>query len=436
MTAHCLRATRQTKAVTWSERKRENREVMKPKEETKEFVVPRRLRVGVISDSQLTPFFHRTPTTFESNLVAAFKTLKKLDCGLILFAGDICNRASKRGYATYKRALESAFGDDKPVVQSIMGNHDYYAHPCPRRLFERELHQSPFTHFVVNGYHFIGASPDSCSMSRGYKKTRGFIEKELKKAEADGTDRPVFVTVHNAPRGTVYGSDRWGDDSLAGLFDSHPRAVVFSGHTHYSLLDPRSFWQGAFTVFNTQSVSYVEMEKGKANGSVPPYAYTVPMGYVLDFSRDKIVVMRYNMFTGEEQLPDERIILPAESAPAMFPLRRETAAPPRFVASDVGCTQTAQGTEIVFSAASGAHSYDVRYSDGEEQTYFSRFYLGDSAREREERIVLYGKREGRYDITLTATGPYGEKSVEKLNIDGVYVENRKYRRKLAPEIWY
>lgn len=408
---------------------------MIPKAEIKQFVVPRRLRVGVISDSQLTPFIHRRPTTFESNLTAAFRTLKEADCGLIIFAGDICNRASKVGYETYKRVFNNVFCDDKPVIQSIMGNHDYYARLRPRALFEQALGQSPFTHYVVGGYHFIGASPDSCSMSRGYARTRAFIERELAAAEADGTDRPVFVTVHNAPRGTVYGSDRWGDDSLAGVFDSHPRAVVFSGHTHYSLLDDRSFWQGGFTVFNTQSVSYVEMEKGKCNGSVPPYAHTAPMGYVMDFSEDKITVMRYNMLTGREQLADRRIILPAQSAPALSPCVREKAVP-HIATYGARWERTAEGTAIVFPAATGAHSYEVSYSDGTVQSYFSRFYLGDSAGDGDERIVLYGKESGTYDVSVRAVSAYGERSAECLRVAGVRTEKRKYRRRLAPEIWY
>lgn len=107
--------------------------------EIKEIIVPRRLRVAVVSDSQLTPFFHKTPTTFERNLRAACRTMKELGCGFVVYAGDICNRASKNGYKTYKRSFNDAFGDDKPVVQSIMGNHDYYVHPAPRALFEREL---------------------------------------------------------------------------------------------------------------------------------------------------------------------------------------------------------------------------------------------------------------------------------------------------------
>ena len=145
----------------------------------RKFETGRRLRVGVISDSQLTPYPHKRPTTFERNLLASFRTLKAYGCDMIVFAGDICNRASKNGYKLFKRCLDAAFSGDKPIVQAIMGNHDYYFHPAPRRLFERELGQKPLTHFVVNGVHFIGASPDSPSMHRGYSETRGFIAERL-----------------------------------------------------------------------------------------------------------------------------------------------------------------------------------------------------------------------------------------------------------------
>ena len=99
---------------------------MKIVSDIKQVVVPRRLRVGVVSDSQLTPFRHNEPTTFESNLLAACRTLKEQECAFVVFAGDICNRASKNGYETFKRCFNTVFGDDKPIVQAIMGNHDYY----------------------------------------------------------------------------------------------------------------------------------------------------------------------------------------------------------------------------------------------------------------------------------------------------------------------
>ena len=315
-----------------------------------------------------------------------------------------------------------------------MGNHDYYAHLAPRRLFERELGMSPFSHYVVNGWHFIGASPDGCGMYDGYKKVRGWIAEQLRIAEADG-DRPVFVTTHNAPRGTVYGSARWGDDSLAGLFDVHPQVVNFSGHTHYSLLDPRAFWQGSFTAFGTQSLSYVEMEKGRANGSVPPLAHTAPMGYILDFSDDGIAVLRYNMFTGREQLAYERIILPAHRPPAEHPAKRERSAPV-FREGEGEWRLTEEGTELSFPRAEGAHHYELAFSDGVVQTYFSDFYLGDEAKGERQTLVLYGLKEGVRDIAVTAVSAFGERSAACVRVEGVRVLARKYRRKLAPEIWY
>ena len=66
-----------------------------------------RLRVGVVSDSQLTPFRHNEPTTFESNLLAACRTMKEQECAFVVFAGDICNRASKNGYETFKRCFNT-----------------------------------------------------------------------------------------------------------------------------------------------------------------------------------------------------------------------------------------------------------------------------------------------------------------------------------------
>lgn len=407
---------------------------MKIVSDIKQVVVPRRLRVGVVSDSQLTPFRHNEPTTFESNLLAACRTLKEQECAFVVFAGDICNRASKNGYETFKRCFNTVFGDDKPVVQAIMGNHDYYAHLAPRRLFERELGMSPFSHYVVNGWHFIGASPDGCGMYDGYKKVRGWIAEQLRIAEADG-DRPVFVTTHNAPRGTVYGSARWGDDSLAGLFDAHPQVVNFSGHTHYSLLDPRAFWQGSFTAFGTQSLSYVEMEKGRANGSVPPLAHTAPMGYILDFSDDGIAVLRYNMLTGREQLAYERIILPAHRPPAEHPAKRECSAPV-FREGEGEWRLTEEGTELSFPRAEGAHHYELAFSDGTVQTYFSDFYLGDEAKGERQTLVLYGLKEGVRDIAVTAVNAFGDRSEGCVRVEGVRVLARKYRRKLAPEIWY
>lgn len=82
--------------------------------------------------------------------------------------------------------FDSVFGNDKPIVQTIMGNHDYWNKSVftainHKKAFEEIIGQSPWTHYVVNGYHFIGASPDSGNMTKGYKKTAQWLDNELKK---------------------------------------------------------------------------------------------------------------------------------------------------------------------------------------------------------------------------------------------------------------
>ena len=164
--------------------------------------------------------------------------------------------------------IDEVFGEDKPVIQTIMGNHDYWSENDLSasdhiRSFEKALGQSPWTHYVVNGYHFIGASPNNGSMSCGYKLTSKWLARELEKASKDTPDKPIFVMTHNQPKDTCYGSEDWGDSSLNKVMSKYPNAVIFSGHSHYSILDERSIWQGDYTVLSTQSLSYTELEAGK-----------------------------------------------------------------------------------------------------------------------------------------------------------------------------
>lgn len=46
---------------------------------------------------------------------------------MILFAGDIGDAGSYFAFKIYKNTIDEVFGDDKPVNQTIMGNHDYWS---------------------------------------------------------------------------------------------------------------------------------------------------------------------------------------------------------------------------------------------------------------------------------------------------------------------
>ncbi len=416
---------------------------MEFKFERKTFNIEGRLKVGVISDSQLSPVRRKNETTFRKNLVLSLLSLKNQGCNMIIFAGDICNMASAYAYDTYVDAFKSVFGEKMPVVQSIMGNHDYYGRGTPdncRRLFTRKIGTSPFTHYTVNGFHFIGVSPDCAKMSDGYRKILPYLKNEIEIAKKECGDRPVFVTTHNSPENTVYGSDDWGDKSLFDAFSQYHNVVNFAGHTHYSLLDERSVWQGAFTAFGTQSVSYTELERGKVNGTVPPDAYMFPMGYILDFGSENITVRRMNFRLDKEEKPNMNVKIPYSVKKADFITKRNGNSLP-VMPNTYGHTEyDEKGTAYLCfdkgESEDAVHSYAVLYDDGTRRDYFSDFYKGCGAA-KSVKLPVYSKAPGVYNIKIYAVDSFGNMSDTCTKIDATEVRRNKiYRRKFAPEIKY
>ena len=262
-------------------------------------------KVAVISDTQLPPTQEdlKNDDTYLQNLKKALTVIKNNNVDMILFAGDIGDLGTRFAFQTYVNAIDEVFGDVKPIVQTVMGNHDYWNKNALTAInhikaFEDIMEQSPWTHYVVNGYHFIGASPNYGSMESGYGITAKWLDKELEKASADSDGKPIFVMTHNQPMNTSYGSEDWGDNTLNDVLSKYPNVINLSGHVHYSLLDERSIWQGEYTVINTQSLSYTELEQGKDNGSVPPNADATPMGYILEFSDKSVDIHRMNFTDG------------------------------------------------------------------------------------------------------------------------------------------
>lgn len=414
---------------------------MKINSKTEYINIAKELKVGVISDSQLSPFANDKVNTYQKNLIQALRTLKKKECNVILFAGDICNMASKYAYRRYKKSFAEVFGEEMPLVISVMGNHDYYGNFFARRIFEKELGVSPFSHYVINGFHFIGASPDCCSMHRAYLKTGEWLDKQLAEAVADTPDKPVFVITHHPPVDTVYGSDDWGDETLDKIFSKYPNVVDFAGHSHYSVVDERSYYTGKYRVVNTQSVSYIELERGKMNGSVPPDAHIAPMGYVMDFADKQIELIRYNLLTGEEEKQDMRWSIPYDITVSSH--AKEPSAKPCMHYKSGSWYEENGATYLTFSSGEDddfIHTYRLVYSDGEVQDYFSDFYKGIkyvSQVNDKIRLRIYGKEKGLYDIKIYAIDSYGQISEDYTVIQGVQIGKKDvYRRKLAPDIIY
>lgn len=379
------------------------------------------LRVGIISDSQLSP--KGEEDIKYNNLKQSLTVLKNNDVDMILFAGDIGDLGKVPVYDLYNKAIDQVFGDQRPIIQTIMSNHDYWENGTPyncRRLFEKKMGHSPWSHYVVGGYHFIGASPAYGGMDDGYKEVAGWLKKELDKAVADDPDKPIFVTTHNYAVDTAYGSDEWGDRYINDIFKDYPQVVNFGGHSHYSILDERAIHQENYTTITTQSVSYTELETGKENGTIPPNADKTPMGLIMDVSSDEIVIHRYNFsvqygLSGYEE--KDPWILPTTLNKQNFSytnsIRMANNEAPQMTAAS-GSSFVKEGKIYLrFSAGKDddfVHSYKIEWSNGTSQLYFSDFYNGLSAMATTVDLEILNMPQGNYTAKIYAVDSWGRVS--------------------------
>ena len=56
--------------------------------------------------------------------------------------------------------------------------------------------------------------------------------------------KPIFVITHVNPIYTCYGSDIWGNKGIFDALKNYRNVISISGHSHYSIIDDKSVWQG------------------------------------------------------------------------------------------------------------------------------------------------------------------------------------------------
>lgn len=127
------------------------------------------------------------PCSFDDKVIIEKAEFKKFTAGGDIFrVGIICD--------TQLPPNEKKLEENDLYVRHLRTALSANAHI---KAFKKVLGQSPWTHYVVNGYHFIGASPNNGSMSCGYKLTSKWLARELEKASKDTPDKPIFVMTHN-----------------------------------------------------------------------------------------------------------------------------------------------------------------------------------------------------------------------------------------------
>jgi hypothetical protein len=264
---------------------------------------------GVISDTHVTP----SKTNEKNRLAKAFQVIGSQNADAAVVVGDLTDSGSKSEYDTWNAIMEANKGNMKLIAS--MGNHEGNT----ADLFTAATGDKPNANYTIKGYHFITLSPGAADFDattgRGstqggydYSYVVGWLKAQLDAAVKEDPNKPIFVFFHHPLKDTFYVSDEWygtglatgKDDSFKSVFSGYPQAVTFSGHIHSPNNNPKSIWQdGGFTAINTVTTSYLEMESGMVNGTIPADAREVSQGMLIEAEGSKVTIRNYDMISNQ-----------------------------------------------------------------------------------------------------------------------------------------
>lgn len=256
------------------------------------------LSLGVVSDVHVNPQW--TADKWKSALQQLkAKALENDPDGLagVLVAGDLIDNPNNTQLSLFKSTLESELDVKKTPLVYTVGNHDVpnyaWAATMPsdvtymRNLFGHDYYlydkdqdmrtRYEARHCVVGDYHIFSVSPNGDQPIVYDPAVVSWLDSQLAAVTSAEPDKYVILITHPMIKNTVYGSrlgeeggiwssslsHYWATDALTPVLKKYPQVIVFGGHLHFPLNDPRSVWQGDFTVFGCGSVRYMAIENGK-----------------------------------------------------------------------------------------------------------------------------------------------------------------------------
>lgn len=256
------------------------------------------LSLGVVSDVHINPQW--TADKWKSALQQLkAKTLENDSNGMagVLVVGDLIDYPNNNQLSLFKSTLESEIDVTKTPMIYTIGNHDVPSYAWAstmvsdvayiRNMFgdnyyladkDQDMRTKYETrHCVVGDYHVLTISPNGDSPIAYDPAAVSWLDSQLAAITSAEPEKYVIVLTHPMIKNTVYGSrlgeeggiwesslpHYWATDVLTPVLKKYPQAVVFGGHLHFPLNDPRSVWQGEFSVFGCASVRYMALENGK-----------------------------------------------------------------------------------------------------------------------------------------------------------------------------
>lgn len=248
-----------------------------------------KVKIGILSDIHIigqesTDLFEKALGYFRSQNVDG-----------VIVAGDMADWGTEEQLVFVQQAWERVFPEGKgeggkSVAQLfVTGNHDCTIPENKRvkhlglpfdsffvnhkeEMWERVFHEpyQPIWKKEVCGYTFIGGQFVN-------KQNVPGLEEFLSGAGVEG-GKPFFYIQHTHPKGTCSAPWTWGQDDGAStaILSKYPNCISFTGHSHTSLTDDRTIWQGPFTSVGTASLRYIIPFGGRENSKVCESKEIVP----------------------------------------------------------------------------------------------------------------------------------------------------------------
>jgi hypothetical protein len=316
----------------------------------------------------------------------------------IFVVGDLTDHGDEGQYTQFVSCFNNPANIPSEVGKYyLMGNHDNYSGAMAPIYYREKTGQELHQYVVIKNYPFITISQNGSNaygdgMSDYNIEARNFLSEKLALARQTHPGKPIFVFVHVPPRNTCYGSstnEGWGMTVLLPILNNYPEAIVFSGHSHFPLGDPRSIHQDKFTTINDGSSTYSEVENNVVDDGVHPQEYVnVTEGVIVNVLKSgDVEIERWDTYRNEEILPRWTVKAPHDGSKFTYKTRNGLPAPsfsdgikPTVAYNEglLSCTVTfpqATDNEAVFR-------YRIEILDGSNTvasyTKFSQFYLNSA----------------------------------------------------------
>ncbi|OAT80906.1 hypothetical protein A6P54_12930 [Bacillus sp. MKU004] len=224
----------------------------------------------------------------DSHLPMIMQQYKELapDYSAYAVVGDLVDRGMEDQYDLFMNTISKLENRGAERLFAI-GNHEYFPYMYDgNATFEDMMNlylnktgqEKVYYDKWIRGFHFIVLGSEGLVPNEGYdeefdslrdrynpdapyisEEQYSWLERTI--SEDAKSDKPVFVFLHQPIDYTVYGSDEYSQNlkmngRLASIMSKYPQAILFSGHSHYSLNHPRAVYQDGFTMVNTSSINY------------------------------------------------------------------------------------------------------------------------------------------------------------------------------------